>query len=166
MAFLGKLTRKLRSGKSLLSMTDKKFIFWVQYLKTISLFFAMMGVLWAVVGSFDPFGIYDSYFANAFWQTNELPKDAQIATRFLLAPFGATSTGYFILQFFIAKYAFAERQLWAYHAILTAFFFWFILDSIMCLYYRAYFNILMANVPSLIAMLPVVFTRRYFVENE
>lgn len=143
---------------------DRSFEFWVNYLKAISLFFAFMGTLWAVIGSFDPFGIYDELFANTFWQTDELPKDAQIATRFLLGPFGATSAGYFILQYFIAKHAYAQRQLWAYYAILTAFFFWFILDSVMCLYYGGYFNILMANIPSLLAMLPIVFTRKYFVK--
>jgi len=104
-------------------MTDKKFSFWVSYLKFISLFFAAMGIIWAVVGSFDPFGIYDSYFAQTFWGTATLPKDAKIATRFILGPFGATSAGYFILQYFIAKHAFAKRELWAYNAIMVAFFF-------------------------------------------
>lgn len=146
-------------------MTDKNFNFWVSYLKFLSLFFAAMGVMWAIVGSFDPFGIYDSYFANAFWETDTLPKDAKLATRFLLGPFGATSAGYFILQYFIAKYAFAKRELWAYNAILFAFFFWFLLDTLMCLYHGGYFNILFANVTSLIAMLPIVFTKKYFVKS-
>ena len=33
---------------------------WIKYLKVISLFMAGLGVLWAVLGSFDPLGIYDS----------------------------------------------------------------------------------------------------------
>ncbi len=144
-------------------MSDKNFAFWVNYLKIISLFFVFMGVLWAVVSSFDPFGIYDQVFADTFWQAEALPKDAQIATQFLLGPFGATSAGYFILQYFIAKHAFAEKQLWGYQAIVGAFLFWFILDSSMCLYHGGYFNILMANVPALFTMLPIFFTRKYFV---
>lgn len=143
--------------------SNDKFNFWVSYLKIISLFFAFMGVVWAIVGSFDPFGIYDEIFANTFWNQDTLPKDAQIATRFLLGPFGATSAGYFLLQYFITKHAYAQKQLWGYNAILIAFFFWFILDSTMCLYHGAYFNILIANVPSLFAMLPIVFTRKYFL---
>jgi len=129
------------------------------------LFFAFMGVVWAIVGSFDPFGIYDSYFAQTFWGTAILPKDAQIATQFLLVPLGATNAGYFILQYFIAKHAFAKRELWAYQAIVTGFLFWFILDSAMCLFYSGYFNILIANIPTLMAMMPIFFTRRYFVER-
>jgi len=146
-------------------MTDKHFNFWVKYLKGISLFFAFMGVVWAVVGSFDPFGIYDQLFAKTFWQADTLPKDAKIATRFLLGPFGATSAGYFILQYFIAKNAYAKKQLWGYQAIIGAFFFWFILDTAMCLYHGGYFNILMANIPSLLAMLPIVSTRKYFTQT-
>jgi len=143
-------------------MKDKQFTFWVNYLKAISLFFAFLGVLWALLGSFDPFGIYDQAFATAFWQTDQLPTDAQKATQFLLGPFGATSAGYFILQYFIAKHAYAEKQLWGYQAILVAFFFWFILDTSMCIYHKAYFNILLANIPALLAMLPIVFTKKYF----
>ena len=146
-------------------MDDKHFSFWINYLKAISIIFAIVGVMWAVIGSFDPFGIYDEAFANAFWNTHELPDDAKQATRFLLGPFGATSAGYFILQYFIAKYAYAERKIWGYNAILIAFFFWFILDTSMCIYHKGYFNIFMANIPSLIAMFPIIFTRKYFKDH-
>lgn len=143
-------------------MEDKHFYFWVNYLKAISILFATMGVMWAIVGSFDPFGIYDKAFANTFWEVDTLPTDAKKATQFILGPFGATSAGYFILQYFIAKYAYAKREMWAYNAILIAFFFWFILDTSMCIYHKGYFNILLANVPSLVAMFPIIFTRKHF----
>lgn len=144
---------------------QSQFLFWVKYLKVISVFFSVMGIMWAVIGSFDPFGLYDYYFAQCFWNANELPSDAKRATTFLLGPFGATSAGYFILQYFIAKHAYAKKELWAYHAIVFGFSFWFILDTTMCLYHGGYFNILIANVSSLAAMLPVFFTRRYFTQS-
>jgi len=118
--------------------------------------------MWALIGSFDPFGIYDQAYATSFWNTEQLPPDAQIATQFLLGPLGATSASYFILQYFIAKHAYANKQLWGYQAILFAFFFWFILDTSVSFYHKAYFNILIANLPALLAMLPIVFTRKYF----
>ena len=140
----------------------KRFYFWAGYLQIISIFFAALGALWAVIGSFDPFGLYDQAFAQAFWKTDELPADAKTAFRFILGPFGATSCGYFVLQFFIAKYAFLRRERWAYKAILSAFLIWLLLDTSMCLYYKAYFNIFFANIPSLIAMIPVFLLRTYF----
>ncbi len=66
---------------------------------------------------------------RAFWNTDTLPTDAKQTFRFILGPFGATSAGYFVLQFFIAKYAYAYRRLWGYNAVVTAFLVWFILDT-------------------------------------
>ncbi|MEM1123496.1 MAG: hypothetical protein AAGJ18_23865, partial [Bacteroidota bacterium] len=119
----------------------------------------------AIVGSFDPFGFYDYYFSQTFWQTDTLPKDAKIATQFILGPFGATSAGYFILQYFIAKNAYAKKELWGYHAIVYAFLLWFFLDSAMCTYHGGYFNILIANIPALLAMTPIFFTKQYFMHT-
>ena len=145
-------------------MTTHKdnFSFWLNYLKIISIFFAAMGAMWALVGSFDPWGFYDTQFARAFWQTDTLPPDAKRTFSFIIGPFGATSMGYFILQYFIAANAYARREKWGYQAIVVAFLAWFVLDSLMCVWHGAYFNIAMANIPAFIAMLPIFFTRKYF----
>jgi len=142
------------------------FNFWVTYLKVISLFFAALGMMWLLIGSFDPLGIYDREFAKAFWGSETLPADAKTAFQFVLGPFGSTTAGYFILQYFIAKHAYANRQLWGYNAILTAFFTWFISDTLFSLYKGAYFNVMLANVPSLLAMLPIVFTKKFFKNQD
>jgi len=141
---------------------DSQFEFWVKYLKFISLFFVGMGVMWAVLGSPDPFGIYEKAMAQSFYNQDELSEEVSRTFRFILAPFGTTMAGSFLLQYFIAKNAFAKKELWAWQAIMVAFFFWFILDTTMSVIHGAYFNILIANIPSLIAMLPIVFTRKYF----
>jgi hypothetical protein len=143
----------------------KRFYFWVSYLKVISLLFAFLGAFWAITGSFDPFGIYNRAFAQTFWNADTLPPDAQRTFSFILGPFGATSAGYFILQFFIAKHAYSYRQLWGYNAVVIAFLVWLILDTSMCLIHKGYFNIFFANIPSLIAMLPIFFTRQFFTYN-
>ena len=140
------------------------FQFWVKYLQVTSLFFAAMGVFWAIAGTFDPLGIWDAQLARTFFNQDQLPLEVAQTKAFILGPFGATAAGYFILQFSIAKYAYAQRQLWAYQAIVVGFSVWFILDSIMSAAHGAYFNILLANIPSLLLMLPIFFTRPYFKE--
>ncbi|MEM6964346.1 MAG: hypothetical protein AAF573_06245 [Bacteroidota bacterium] len=147
------------------SPSSSQFLFWVKYLKAVSIFFALMGVMWAVLGSFDPFGWYDTAFARSFWNSDQLPADAKKATQFILGPFGATSAGYFILQYFIAANAYAKKELWGFYAIICAFLFWLFLDTTMSIYHRAYFNIYFANIPSLIAMTPIFLTRKYFSRN-
>ncbi len=143
-------------------MAKERFSFWVKYLKAISIFFALMSTMWAILGSFDPLGIYDQAFAENYWNTNILPADAALTKKVLLAPLGATSAGFFILQWFIAKYAYAEKQLWGFNAIVSAFLLWFFLDTVMCLFNGAYFNIIIANIPALLTMIPIFFTRKYF----
>lgn len=141
---------------------NSRFYFWVKYLKIVSLIFVTMGVMWAVLGSPDPFGIYEKAMAQSFYNQDELPEQVNKVFQFILAPFGMTMAGYFLLQYYIAKNAFAKRELWGYRSIINAFFFWFILDTTISAIYGAWFNIVLANIPSLIAMLPILFTKKYF----
>ena len=137
--------------------------FWTKYLEYISIFFVMIGLMWALIGSFDPFGIYDSMMAKSFFGNEELNADVKRVLSFILAPFGATSAGYFILQYFISKNAFAEKKKWAYNSIASAFIFWFVVDSVMSAIHGAFFNIAIANITTLLFMLPpLIFTRKNF----
>lgn len=139
-----------------------KFEFWVKYLKFVSLFFVFLGLFWAYTGTFDPLGIYDYYFAKAFWGLEELPADVEKTKRFILGILGATSSGYFMIQYFVAKYAYANRELWAYNAIIAGFLIWFVNDCMMSTYHGAYFNLIMANFPAFLMMAPILFTKKYF----
>jgi hypothetical protein len=146
-------------------LESRKFRYLVRYTQAISLFFALLGVYWALTGTADPFGIYERLMAYHFWGQEMLPEDAKLTFRFLLVPLGATCAGYFIMQFFIATTAFANREKWGYAAIVVPFFVWFMIDTSLCLLHGAYFNIYYANITSLIAMLPVILSYKYFKGN-
>ena len=79
-----------------------------------------------------------------------------------MAPFGATSAGYFLLQYLIIKNALAKKEKWAWHTLLLTFLFWLILDSAMTIYHGAYFNLLLANLPCLILTIPLFLGGKYF----
>lgn len=130
----------------------KNFNFWIKYLTWASVFFAVQGIFWAVWGSFDPIGWYDGLVAKSLFQTSVLPEAAEKITSFLLVPFGATEAGYFILFYFIVKYPLANRELWAYKALWTAVLTWFLLDSGLCLWHKAYFNIIVVNIPAILLL--------------
>jgi hypothetical protein len=138
------------------------FEFWVKYLKVVSLFFAVLGLWWAYSGTFDPFGIYDYYFAKTFWNLEQLPSDVDLAKRFILGPFGATSAGYFMIQYFVIKHAFAKKEIWAYYAIVYGFLIWCFNDCAITVYHGAYFNLVLANLPSVLLMSPIFFLKKYF----
>ena len=143
-----------------------KFEFWVNYLKGVSLFFVGTGLFWTYTGTFDPLGIYDAYFAQSFWGLEQLSPDVERTKRFTLGIIGATTAGYFTIQYFVARYAYANKEPWAYNAIVVGFLVWFINDCAMTIYHGAYFNLLLANLPSFLMMLPIFFTKKYFVERK
>ncbi len=139
-----------------------RFSYFVRYLQGASLFFSIFGLYWALAGTFDPLGIYERALAQNFWQTDVLPDDAAVTFRFLLGPLGATCAGYFLMQFFIATFAFSKREKWGYFAVVIPFLIWFLTDSLVCLVIGAYFNIYIVNIPCLFMMLPVIFSYTYF----
>lgn len=128
----------------------------------VSLSFAFLGLFWALTGMADPFEIYERLMAVNFWGEETVPEDGKLVYRFMLVPLGATCAGYFTMQFFIATYASANREKWGYVAIVVPFFVWFVIDTSMSFKHGALFNIYFANITSLAAMLPVIFSYRYF----
>ncbi|MEL6674492.1 MAG: hypothetical protein AAFR61_19945 [Bacteroidota bacterium] len=137
-------------------MDEKRFLFWIAYLKYVSLFFAVMGALWAIMGTFDPFGIYEGLMSEAFFDQEKLPPEAKKIFSFILGPFGATALGYFLLQYAITDFALIKRERWAYNSILLAFLAWFVLDSMMSIFADAFFNVLLANLTTLVLMAPAM----------
>jgi len=143
-------------------MDDSKFRYLIRYTQSVSIFFALLGLVWAVTGYADPFGIYESLMSESLWGTDTMTDEAKDTFQFLLVPLGATCAGYFTMQYFIATHAFANREKWGYKAIIIPFFVWFLIDTSLCLFHGALFNIYFANITSLVAMLPVIFSYNYF----
>ena len=128
------------------------FNFWQKYLKITAVLFCLQGLSWCVIGSLEPFGWYDSLMSNAILGLSELPADAQKIFQFILIPFGATDAAYFMLFYFVVEYPLKNKEKWAWNALVTCTFFWFAVDTVACLFYAAYFNILMVNIPSILVL--------------
>lgn len=139
------------------------FEFWVKYLKYSSLFFMIMGGLWAIIGSLEPFGIFDTMMSQSFFGKDQLSPETIRVQKFLLVPFGATAVGYFIFQYLITIHAFAKKEKWAYNTIAIANIIYWSIDAGLTLYHEAYFNTLLTNIPYFLAMAPVlIFSRKFF----
>jgi len=140
-----------------------RFEFWRRWLLVASAVFALQGALWAVLGSFDPFGYYTRLLAAALWNLPELPPDGQRAFEFMLVPLGATTAGYFVLVHMLVRRAFPRREPWAYWTVVGALLTWFFVDSAFSLAHGAAFNVWLVNVPCVIVMgLPLTLMRGAF----
>jgi hypothetical protein len=140
-----------------------RFDFWRRWLLIASAVFALQGALWAVLGSFDPFGYYTRLLGTALWDLPELPPDGQRAFEFMMVPLGATTAGYFVLVHMLVRKAFPRREPWAYWTVVGALLTWFFVDSSFSLVHGAAFNVWLVNVPCVLVLgMPLAFIRRAF----
>lgn len=126
--------------------------FWRRWVVAASIVFAVQSVAWILIGSFDPFGIYDGLLASALLTESDLPSDARKIYQFMLVLLGATSAGFFVLFAFVARHAVQHCEAWARKAMIAALLTWFILDSGFSLAVGAAFNVFLVNIPCLLIL--------------
>lgn len=143
--------------------SEKRFLFWQQWLFYSSLLFAGFGIVLALFGKSQIFSPYNKMLAETFWSKEVFPDGTAEFRNFILGPLGGTIACCYVLVAFIAHFPFRKKERWARNAIIVAFLFWFILDSGVALFYGVYFHVLVINMFSLvIKALPLIFTWRHF----
>ena len=136
------------------STNSAKYEFWRRWLVGASIVFILQSAGWAIFGALDPFGFYDRHAATSLFGTEELPPAAQKLQTFILGPFGATTAGFFVLVYFLARYPLAQREPWSLRAIIAGVLTWFFLDTGLCLFRSAFFNIWIVNLPCMAILGP------------
>jgi hypothetical protein len=132
----------------------------LRYLEYLCVLLAIQGLGWALLGSFDPFGIWDGLAATALYGTGDLPRAALPLARLLLVLLGATDAGFFVLLFFLARHGIRARLTWAHRASVSGLGTWFVIDTAGSLYLGASFNVALVNLPALLLLgVPLWFLR-------
>jgi hypothetical protein len=143
-------------------MKIKKFKFWYNWLLIVSVCNIVIGLLIA----FFPNSFLFHYHTEAISETffNGLLSNETLQLKaFFFGIIGGTISGYFLLQTLIVWISFYRKELWSWHAIFWAISLWFIVDSSLSFYHKAYFNILMINIWSfLLTVLPLIMTYKHF----
>ena len=114
--------------------------------------FALQGISWIAIGSFDPFGIYDRMMSNALLDGIPLSQETKKVFHFSLIMLGATTAGFFVLFGLVAKHSLLQRQHWAYWTLSAGLGTWFVLDSVASVAVGATFNVLLVNLPCLLVL--------------
>jgi len=137
--------------------------FWNRWLFIVSVLLAVQGASWVVMGTFDPFGFYDSLAAPVLLGTEDFSPEARTTFRYAVALLGATDAAFFVLFAFIAKIPFAAGERWAHVALTAGILTWFTIDSAYSLWAGAVFNLVIVNIPCLLLIgIPLVATARKF----
>ena len=102
---------------------------------------------------------YNKALAHVFGFGENIPTELVPFKAFIWGPLGGTIACCYILLAFIAWFPFRKKERWARNAIIVAFGVWVLLDSAVCVYYGAYFQIYIINAFSiLVKALPIIFT--------
>ena len=134
-----------------------------RWLLVTSIVLALQGVSWVIMGSFDPWGIYDGMLSQALLQDDDLPHQAVPFLRFAIRLLGATDAAFFVLFALIVKYAFSCGEPWAHTALTAGLLTWFSLDSALSISVNAWFNVLLVNLPCLVQVgTPLLLSRNLF----
>jgi hypothetical protein len=138
--------------KSPLHPSKHRVRFWARILEVAAWLFAGQAVTWVVLGSFDPFGMYDQRLAWALVGRDTWSEETRGVLRFCVGLLGATTAGFFVLVACLARHAIARGERWAVRAVSAGVSTWFLLDCGLSLWVGASFNVWLVNLPCLFVL--------------
>ena len=109
------------------------------------------------------FDLFNRQIDPTFWGASAVGDSVKRFQQWLYGVWGATIAGWGVFVTFIARYAFAKKERWAWHCLLTGLAVWFVLDTGISFVYQVYFNVAFNTAIFILAMLPLVFTHKEFV---
>ena len=119
-------------------------------------------MMWIALGSFDPFGVWDHWIFRTLFDCEEHNEVVHFR-HFILGPFGATLSGFFVLVLGIVYFGFPQKQAWTYWTVVAGIATWFCIDCSSCVFHGAWFNILIVNIPCIIVLgIPLAGLRNSF----
>lgn len=144
----------------------KRFEFWVTWLKIVSIVFSLFGISLALFSQTPIFNLlFNNQINPVFFGNDTLSLELIHFQQWAYGLLGATCTLVGILIFFIVNNAFKKMERWAWNSILVGLLGWFILDEPISLYFSVHFNAIF-NLGLLTAvLLPLIFTRHYFRQD-
>jgi hypothetical protein len=142
----------------------KSFSFWQRWLFIFSLIVVVFGLGMATLNRTPLFAIFDSQVNPVFWGADPLPAGIDQFLGWVYGVLGATIAGWGIFLAFMARYPFRKRERWAWNALLLGLSLWYLTDTAISFYFGVVFNAIFNTVIFILAVLPLFFTRREFLQ--
>ncbi|MGE0683611.1 MAG: hypothetical protein AB7P69_22275 [Candidatus Binatia bacterium] len=98
----------------------------------------------------------------ALWETPIVPSEAERLYNWLFGVLGTTMAGAALMQVFVIRFPFKNREPWAWWGLLLALLIWAIPDTIISLYFGIVPNALFNTLPIIAGLCPLLFTYRFF----
>jgi hypothetical protein len=140
------------------------FSFWQKWLVALGMVLAVFGTLMALLSGTPLFELFNRQIDPAFWGASAVGESARVFQQWIYGVWGATIAGWGVFVAFIAFYPFREKEKWAWDCLAAGISLWFVLDTLLSVSYRVYFNAVFNTVLLILALLPLAFTRKDFFQ--
>jgi len=142
----------------------ERFLFWQRWLFVVGLLISVFGIMMVFFSGTTLFELFDSQITPVFWGTKEIADDIKGFQQWIYGVLGATVAGWGIFLAFISYYPFKKKEKWSWNCLVVGPLVWFAIDTAISLYCKVYFNALFNAVLFTLVILPLFFTREYFVQ--
>jgi hypothetical protein len=139
------------------------FLFWQRWLVAVGMLISLFGMAMALLSATPLFDVFNRQIDPAFWGTGAAGEPAARFQQWVYGVWGATIAGWGIFVTCIARHPFRKRERWAWNCVVSGLVLWFVLDTSLSCLYKVYFNAAFNTALFVLAMLPVMFTRREFI---
>jgi hypothetical protein len=139
------------------------FDFWRRWLALVSWALVVFGLGLAL---FNQAPLFDLMFNDrinpAFWRGGTITPEAKGFQQWIYGVLGAVLAGWAVLMALLVKHAFSLKERWVWRSLALGIGVWFVVDSVLSLYFGVAFNALI-NLLLLLALgVPLVATRKHF----
>ncbi len=147
-------------------MIASSFNFWQKWLVAANVFTLMVGLSVAFAGNSQVFDLHNQYTQEVFFYGEIIEKDSLRFKNWLFGIIGGTIVGFHLLMLMIVIHPFKNKEKWSYWALWMGLLGWFLIDTAVSIYYKAYHNVLIINIPAAILLgLPLLMTFSAFFDK-
>ncbi len=142
----------------------RKFEFWVNWLKAVSVIFSLFGILLSLLNQLPIFTLpLNKYINSAFWASGEvLSSEIVKYQNWIYCLIGAVCLMIGILIFCIVNNPFRKKEMWAWNCLFISTLAWFAIDETASIYFGVYANAIFNIGFFLSILIPLILTKKYF----
>lgn len=141
------------------------FRFWHRWLQAGYVILTLFGLAFAFLGTSSLFAPSVGPILAAFWPGGEIPANTQDFAFFAFGIAGALTAALGELGWFVARYAIAQRQRWAWNGLVASLLVWYLVDGAISIWAGAGINVVFNTVFFAILAVPLVALRTQLTDR-
>jgi len=138
---------------------------WFSWLLLLAIGIMGFGVFMALFNGTELFSLFNEGIDPAFWHGGLVPEAAREFQTWVYGTWGATIAGWGVFLVYVLIFSFRRREPWAWWCFIIGIVVWFVFDTAISLYHRVYFNAGFNTLIFLLALVPLIATRKDFAKK-